>query len=55
MFMILTITIVLFSLVLLNFALLFFSSNSTEKTNTDRPVIIKNRHYNAENRKYSIA
>lgn len=52
--MIITITLILTSLVLLNFLLLIFSSNKIEKSlNSEQPIIIRNKNYSAIN--YSTA
>ena len=48
--MILTITIILSLLVLINFLLLIFSSNKIEKSlNTKQPLIVRNKTFSTNN------
>ena len=48
--MILTITIILTVLVSINFLLLIFSSNKTEKSlNTKQPIVIRNNTFSSNN------
>ena len=48
--MIISITLILSGLILINFLLLIFSSNKTDKSlNPEQPIIIRNRTLSTEN------